>query len=109
MPWSDESGDLMDQVLRYEQSTLLDESQKAALRLTDAYLANPSGFGAEARAQTLEHFSPAQIVEILLKLACNTTNMAMIALDADEPLDETHLTPFHYDENGDYIVHFAHA
>jgi alkylhydroperoxidase family enzyme len=91
-------------VLDYERSGLL-ERQKVALRLTDAFLTYPAGFGADARADTLEHFSPAQVVELLLKLTAWTVNKTATALGLDEPIAAGRLTTFHYDEQGRLVLH----
>jgi hypothetical protein len=98
--------DLMDAALDYEQSDL-SESQKVALRLTDAFLTYPARFPAELRGTVLEHFSPADIVELSFKLCYWGSNRASTALGMDEALDEHRLTAFHYDENGEYILHVA--
>src|SRR5439155_9277986 len=99
------SGDLMDEVLAYETSEALSERQRVALRLHDAFLVHPGGLSAAVRAQTLEHFSPAQIVELALKFLHWSTNRPVVTLDLDAPHDENRLTSFHYAENGEYIVH----
>jgi len=67
------SDDLMISVVDFERSDL-PERAKVALRLSRAYLAHPGVFGPDARAETLEHFSPAQVVELLLKLTAWTVD-----------------------------------
>ena len=94
----------MDEVLRFEQSGL-PEHQKVALRLADAFLAEPAGFDAAARAETLEHFSPEQIVELAFKLVTWTVNKSPTALGMDSPIDETRLTTFDYDAEGRLVLH----
>ena len=101
------SGDLLDEAVRYEESASLAEYQKVALRLHDSFLAHPAGFGAEARAQALEHFSAVQIVELAFKFIWWSTNRATVTLGDDAPHDEHRLTSFHYDEQGAYVVHAA--
>jgi hypothetical protein len=102
------SGDLMDEVLAYEYSEALTESQRVALRLHDAFLVHPGGLSAAARAEALVHFSPAQIVELALKFMHWSTNRPVVTLGVDAPHDENRLTSFHYGENGEYIVHGTH-
>ena len=97
----------MDEVLAYERSEALSEYQRVALRLHDAFLRNPGGLSAAARIETLEHFSPAQIVELALKFMYWSTNRPVVTLGGDAPHDENRLTSFHYGENGEYIVHLA--
>jgi alkylhydroperoxidase family enzyme len=95
--------DLDEAVRRYERSEL-DEPIKVALRLADAYLAHPAGFDDQARARTLEHYRPAQIVELLYKLMYFSGNKATIALGLDRAIDPSRLTAFHYDEAGHFVV-----
>jgi hypothetical protein len=97
----------MDEVLSYEQSEGLTEYQRVALRLHDAFLLHPAGLGAAMRAETLEHFSPAQIVELAFKFMYWSSNRPVVTLGIDAPHDETRLTPFHYTEHGEYVVHHA--
>src|SRR5437773_1902776 len=95
--------DLMDEVRRYERSRL-PEHQKAALRFTDAFLANPTGLDADARSELSAHFSPEQIVELTFKLMYWSCNKALIALGIDGPVDPDELTSFHYDDQGAFIL-----
>jgi AhpD family alkylhydroperoxidase len=73
----------------YEASDL-SERRKAALRLADAYLLWPAGTSEEVRARALEHFTPEQIVEFILRLMVYSSDKVMISLnlDLDEPLIE---------------------
>jgi hypothetical protein len=102
----DYPGDLMNEVLVYERSSLF-EHQKVALRLTDAFLVCPAGFSAANRKQALEHFTTGQLVELLLKLSAWTVNKSMTALRLDAAIDEKRLTPFHYDALGSLVLHLA--
>jgi alkylhydroperoxidase family enzyme len=95
--------DLMAVVVDFERSDLA-ERQKVALRLARAYLAHPGFFGPEAQAETLEHFSPAQIVELLLKLTAWSVDKSLTALDLDEPIDPDRLIGFHYDHAGVLVL-----
>jgi alkylhydroperoxidase family enzyme len=93
----------MDDVLTYEQSSL-PEPQKVALRLTDAFLRDPASYPPRYRAQSLEHFTPEQIVELLLKLAAWTVNKSMTALRMDAAINEHTLTNFHYNAEGALVL-----
>jgi alkylhydroperoxidase family enzyme len=94
----------MDAVLVYEHSDLR-EHQKAALRYTDAFLADPGGFGPDARADLLEHFGSGEIVELTFKLTEWTCNRAFTALGLDEPVDDARPTAFDYDGDGElYLI-----
>lgn len=94
----------MDEVAAFESSGLA-QRQKVALRLTDAYLTDPAGFSPTAAAETLQHFEPAQIVELLLKLSAWTVNKSITALGLDEVIQEERLTSFHYDADGALVLH----
>jgi alkylhydroperoxidase family enzyme len=74
------SGDLMDQVAAYEDSDLLSEAQKVALRLHDAFLLHPAGLDMAAHKEALEHFTPAQIVELAFKFFFWSTNRPVVTL-----------------------------
>jgi alkylhydroperoxidase family enzyme len=99
----------MDEVLAYEQSSSLAEAQKVALRFHDAFLTDPAGLRPEVRAQVLEHFSPAQVAELVFKFIWWSTNRATVTVGDDAPHDETRLTSFHYTELGQYVPHEAGA
>ena len=86
-------------VMRFEQSDL-PERQKAALRLAAAFLGSPSGLTPEARTAALAHFSPEEIVGVLLKLTALTFNKPRVALGFDSPVDAGALTFFEYGEDG---------
>jgi hypothetical protein len=78
-------------VLRFEQSDL-PERQKAALRLAAAFLGAPSNLTPEARADAMKHFSPEQIVGLLLKLTSYLVNKPRAALGIDGARDPAGLT-----------------
>jgi hypothetical protein len=97
------TGDLIDEVRDYERS-VLGEPQKAALRLTDAFLTTPARFAPDARAELMRHFDPEQVVELVFKLTYWTSNKPLIALGIDGAADSEGLTSFHYDENGAFVL-----
>jgi hypothetical protein len=97
--------DLMDDVRAYAESELLPDHQKVALRFTDAFLANPLGFDEAGRAEILEHFDDAQIVELTFKLMYWSCNKPLVACGMDGVANPESLTDFHYDERGAFIVH----
>jgi hypothetical protein len=103
--WPAESGDLMDEVRAYERSNTLSEFQKVALRLHDAFLVNPAGLDQAAHAEALEHFTPAQIVELAFKFLYWSTNRPVVVLGGDAPHDKDRVRSFHYTDKGEYIVH----
>lgn len=84
-----------DRVLRFEQSDL-PERHKAALRLAAAFLEAPSTLTPEARTEALKHFSPEEIVGLMLKLTSFLVNKPRSALGIDGALDPDELTPFNW-------------
>ena len=81
--------------MRFEQSDLPDR-EKAALRLATAFLTAPSALTPEARAAALEHFSPEEIVGLLVKLTSFLVNKPRQGLGVDRPVDPDRLTPMDY-------------
>ncbi len=94
----------MDEVKAYATSSLPD-SQKAALRFTDSWLANPLGLDDATRDAMTDHFSAAQIVELTFKLMYWSCNKPLIGLGIDGAIDPDALTTFHYDEKGAFTLH----
>jgi hypothetical protein len=92
-------GQDVDTVVRFEQSDL-PERHKAALRLAAAFLGAPTGLTAEARTAALEHFTPDEIVGMLLKLTALSWNKVRVSLGVDAPAGEDALTLFQYGEDG---------
>jgi alkylhydroperoxidase family enzyme len=99
----------MAEAVGFETSSDLSEQQKVALRLHDAFLTHPAGFGPESRAEALAQLTPGQIVELAFKFFWWSTNRATVTLGEDAPHDPARLTSFHYDETGTYVVHSADA
>ena len=62
-------------------SSELTEPQKAALALTDALIWTPAAVPVDVR----EHFTDAQVVELVLDVARNAQNKIAVALAADDP------------------------
>ena len=84
---------------RFEQSDL-PERQKALLRVAAAYLGAPSSLTPAARAEALEHFTPEELVAMLLKLTALTFHTPRVALGFDAPVDPDALTFFEYGDDG---------
>jgi hypothetical protein len=95
--------DLAEAVLAYERSALA-EPIKVALRLTDAFLANPAGLTEDKRREVLACFTPGQVVELTMKFVFATVNKPAIALGFDSAIDKECLSTFEYDADGHFIV-----
>lgn len=69
---------------RYEESDL-PERLKVALRLTDAVILDPGSAGPELRASALQHFTSAQVAELLLDVVKWSQQKASVALRIEPP------------------------
>lgn len=94
--------DMAQTVVRFEQSDLPDR-QKAALRLAAAFLEVPSELTQEARDEALKHFSPEEIVGLMLRLTSFLVNKPRAALGIDGALDPDRLTPIGSDAVDKFI------
>jgi alkylhydroperoxidase family enzyme len=74
--------EMLDAVDRYEQSEL-SASQKAALRMTDAYLTAPAEMTESVKQDVAAHLSPTQAVELVVKLMGFSSDKVMVALGLD--------------------------
>jgi hypothetical protein len=97
--------DLDAAVARYEQSAL-PERMKVALRVTDAFLAGPSRLDAATQADALQHFAPADIVELAFKLISYSGNKSTVALRLDGALVDGEPVPFRYVDGAPLIDGF---
>ena len=71
----------------YETSDF-DPRWKAALRLTDAVIVDPTGVGPELAAQLREHFTDEQISELLFDIVKWSYQKALVSLRLETPLVE---------------------
>ena len=76
---------LYDDIERFEDSTLLTEAQKAALRYVDALIWSPARIDPAVAAGVREHFSVRQARELTLDVLRNASNKIAVALKADAP------------------------
>jgi hypothetical protein len=83
----------------YEGSDLPDRL-KAALRLTDAVILDPSGADPALRAQVREHFTDEQIAELLHDIVKWSFQKVLVALRLDVPPRDG-LSVLHFDDRGD--------
>jgi len=73
---------MLEKVDHYEDSDLAPE-QRAALRLADAYLVAPGAMSDAVRAEVSALLTPAQVVEVVLKLTGFSSDKALVALGID--------------------------
>lgn len=76
---------MYDDIERYEESTLLDARQKAALRFVDALIWTPSRIPADAAEGVRRYFTDVEALELTLDIMRNATNKIAVALAADAP------------------------
>ncbi|BBY35140.1 hypothetical protein BST33_01210 [Mycolicibacter minnesotensis] len=79
------SESIYDDIELFEDSALLTEAQKAALRYVDALIWTPGQFDADVIAGVRRHFSDEQAVELTLDVMRNAGNKIAVALAADAP------------------------
>src|ERR1700719_898859 len=78
--WVDER--MLSEVDHYRESDL-SPAQRAALALADAYLTSPAEMSESVREEVAAQLSPAQVVEVVLKLMGYSSDKAMVALGLD--------------------------
>ncbi|MDT5080134.1 MAG: hypothetical protein QOJ80_4771 [Mycobacterium sp.] len=76
---------LYSDIEQYEESALLDERQKVALRYVDALIWTPSKIDADVAAGVQSHFSDAEALELTFDVMRNAANKIAVALGGDAP------------------------
>jgi alkylhydroperoxidase family enzyme len=84
----------------YEASDLA-ESQKVALRLTDAMIIEPGSVDAGLADQVHRWFTPVQVVELVMDVMRNSGQKVAVALAADDPHVSTGTERFEISSRGD--------
>ncbi|QZA09315.1 carboxymuconolactone decarboxylase family protein [Mycolicibacter heraklionensis] len=79
------SESLYDDIERFEESVLLSDAQKAALRYVDALIWTPAHIDADVAAAVHRHFTDEQAIELTLDVMRNAGNKIAVALAADAP------------------------
>ena len=101
----DGAGDLMGEVRDYANSSVLSARQKTALEVLDTFLVAPATPSQDLKARIVEHFSPAELVELLMKEMFWMSNKPMISLGTDPgAVSAANLTPFEYDAEGNFVL-----
>jgi len=76
---------LYDDIERFEDSVLLDDRAKAALRYADALIWTPAHLVADDVAEVRARFSDAEAVELTFDIMRNASNKVAVSLGADAP------------------------
>lgn|SRR5690349_9153599 len=90
-------------VAAYEDSDL-DDHEKVALRLADAYMTVPGRIDEELSAQISQEFTDGEVAEMLLDIIAWTQQKPLVALALDIPPDPSALTSLDFDERGEPII-----
>lgn len=93
---------VFDQIDTYERSDL-PEREKVALRLTDAFLTQPSALDATLVDEVRAHFDPDEAIEIIYDVARNATNKFAVALGVDAAQVQDGIELFDIDGEGEVV------
>lgn len=95
---------VMEGKIDHYESSDLSERHKTALRLVDAFIWRPGDMSDELVAQAHEHFSDAEIAEILVDITKWSTQKIHVTLGTDGadhlPTDERGVSYFCFDDDG---------
>jgi alkylhydroperoxidase family enzyme len=94
---------LYDQVEGYADSDL-DDRHKVALALTEAIVIRPDSLDGGIVARAHDHFSPAQLVELVLDVMRNSANKVAVAFGADAPNLSEGLQAYEIGPDGDMVM-----
>lgn len=76
---------LYDDIAQFEQSTLIDDRAKAALRYVDGLIWTPAHLDADVVAEVRARFSEVEAAELTLDVMRNASNKIAVSLGGDAP------------------------
>jgi AhpD family alkylhydroperoxidase len=82
----------------------LDDRRKTALRLTDALIIRPDSVDGSMVARAHDHFTPAELVELVLDVMRNSANKVAVAFSADAPHVSEGLQVYDIGADGDMVM-----
>ena len=91
---------LYDDIARYEDSGLLTDGHKAALRYVDALVWSPGDIAPEIAGGVRKYFTAEQSRELTLDVMRNASNKIAVALQADAPRVEQGTALYYIDADG---------
>jgi alkylhydroperoxidase family enzyme len=92
-----------DKVDRFAESDL-DGRQKTALHITEAVIIRPDSLDDAGVARAQEHFTPAELVELVLDVMRNSANKVAVAFGADAPNVTEGLQLYDIGADGDMVM-----
>jgi hypothetical protein len=92
-----------DKVNRFADSDL-DDRHKTALRITEAIIIRPDSLDDAVVRQAQEHFTEAQLVELVLDVMRNSANKVAVAFGADAPNVAAGLQLYDIGPDGDMVM-----
>jgi alkylhydroperoxidase family enzyme len=97
------SESMYDDIERFENSPLLDDRAKAALRYTDGLIWTPAHLVADDVAEVRSRFSEAEVVELTFDIMRNASNKVAVSLGADAPRVEQGTERYLLDADGQTV------
>ena len=97
------SESLYDDIEHFENSMLLDERAKAALRYADALIWSPAHLVVDAAVEVRACFSEAEAVELTFDIMRNASNKVAVSLGADAPRVEQGTERYLLDADGQTV------
>ncbi len=94
---------LYDEIAQFENSVVLDERAKAALRYADALIWTPAHLAVDDAAEVRSRFSPEQAVELTFDIMRNASNKIAVSLGADAPRVESGTERYLIDVDGQTV------
>ena len=82
----------------------LDDRQKTALHLTEALIIRPDSLDDALVKRAHDHFSPAELVELVLDVMRNSANKVAVAFGADAPNVSEGLQAYDIGADGDMVM-----
>jgi alkylhydroperoxidase family enzyme len=97
------SEELYGDIERYENSPVLTQRAKAALRYTDGLIWTPAHLVADVAAEVRSRFSEAEAVELTFDVMRNASNKVAVSLGADAPRVEQGTERYLLDADGQTV------
>lgn len=94
---------LYDEIAQFENSVVLDERAKAALRYADALIWTPAHLAVDDAAEVRSRFSPDEAVELTFDIMRNASNKIAVSLAADAPRVESGTERYLIDVDGQTV------